>query len=300
MIATSRTCLLSLLACLAALASVASHAAEVGELPEPLAVPGGVAVVTLDGIAADAQPEALYYGRPAMVVRHAGAWHAVVGIPLSAKPGTQEVRVTSAGGEQVFGFEVNTREYESQYITLKNDRMVNPYKNDLERIGRERKEINAALEQFTWAETPQMRFILPIEGPQSSAYGLRRYFNEQPRAPHSGIDLVAPAGTPIKAPARGIVLETGEYFFNGNTVFLDHGQGLVTMYCHMSEIDVSPGDVVEQGKVIGKVGATGRVTAPHLHWGVSLNDVRVNPWLFLPEPAEQVVFGDGERNTGTD
>ena len=296
--ANAKTRLCLVLSWLVAAPAVAM--ADDRNLPEALAVPGGVAVVALEGLAADAQPEARYYGRKAMVVRQDGSWHAVVGIPLSAAAGTQEIQVKTASGEQTVRFEVKAREYESQYITLKNERLVNPYKNDLERIGRERKEIDAALEQFTWVEAPQLRFVLPIEGPQSSAYGLRRYFNEQPRAPHSGIDLVAPAGTPIKAPARGIVLETGEYFFNGNTVFLDHGQGLVTMYCHMSEIDVAQGDLVEQGQPIGKVGATGRVTAPHLHWGVSLNDVRVNPWLFLSEQAEQQVFGDGDRNTGTD
>lgn len=263
-------------------ATVSAETQELSEsLPESLPAPGGVAVIPIGDVDELENPEARFNGKRIMVVEQDGQWLAVVGIPLGAKLGEHSLSIAAAGEERAVTFDVHDREYESQYITLDNDRMVNPYKNDLERIGRERKEIDAALEQFTWAKNPGVDFILPIEGPQSSAFGLRRYFNEQPRSPHSGIDLVAPAGTPIKAPARGIVIETGNYFFNGNTVFLDHGQGLVTMYCHMSEIGVEPGDVVDQGEIIGKVGATGRVTAAHLHWGVSLNDARVDPWLFL-------------------
>ena len=126
-----------------------------------------------------------------------------------------------------------------------------------------------------------MLFDKPVQGPLSSPFGLKRFFNGQPRAPHSGLDFAVPTGTPIHAPAAGRVILTGNYFFNGNTVFVDHGQGLISMFCHLSEIDVSPGDQLVRGQILGKVGATGRVTGAHLHWNVSLNDTRVDPAIFI-------------------
>ncbi len=249
-------------------------------LPESLPVPGGLAVIPLAG---EARPAVRYQGNPVMVVRDSGRWFAVVGIALNTTPGTERLRVEDEGGTgRTISFEVRDREYPEQRITLDNERMVNPYADDMDRIRRESARIAEALNTWRDEPGPVLDFILPVDAPQSSAFGLRRFFNDQPRRPHSGIDLAAGAGTPIRAPAPGVIADTGDFFFNGNTVFVDHGQGLVTMYCHLSEVAVSAGDAVDSGQVLGSVGATGRVTGAHLHWSVSLNGNMVDPHLFLP------------------
>lgn len=250
------------------------------ELPPHSPVPGGVALVTLPASAG--APVVHYRDRRAMVVKQDGQWLAVVGIPLAAKAGQASLTVKNSQGKQhKVSFTIRDKSYQSQYITLKNKRMVNPEKRDMTRIGREQKRIRKAFANWDDVQLPTLRLALPVTAPVSSPFGLRRFFNRQPRKPHSGLDLAAAEGTPVVAPATGRVTETGDFFFNGNTVFVDHGQGLVTMYCHLSRIDVQPGQRVKTGDVIGAVGKTGRVTGAHLHWSVSLNNTRVDPALFL-------------------
>jgi murein DD-endopeptidase MepM/ murein hydrolase activator NlpD len=252
-------------------------------------VPGGIAVIALP---VDADPASARYGKRQVLVKVMdGERYAIVGLPLATRPGTYHLDLKSNTGEpQRIAFRVEAKTYEEQHITIKDKRKVNPEKRDMERITREKQQIRAALRSWTPRDDVVTDFQRPVDGPTSSPFGLRRFFNEQPRNPHSGLDIAAPEGTPIHSPAPGTVIETGDFFFNGNTIFIDHGQGLVTMFCHMNTIDVQPGQAVTTGEVIGKVGMTGRVTGPHLHWGVSLNDARIDPLLFLPagtQPAGQ-------------
>lgn len=254
-------------------------------LPPHTPVPGGIAVIAL--------PQALLTNTPAAAAHYLGSrvmimtegnqknGYAIVGIPLSAKPGTHQL--TFDNGKKI-AFTVLPKTYQEQRITLTNKRQVNPLTNDLERIGREQKIMVAAFEHWNGQLTPSLKLTKPVAGPYSSPFGLRRFFNDQPRNPHSGLDIAAPEGAPIEAPADAIVVATGEYFFNGNTVLLDHGQGLISMYCHLSQINVKEGQHVNTHDIIGLVGKTGRVTGPHLHWSVSLNNARIDPFLLM-EPS---------------
>jgi murein DD-endopeptidase MepM/ murein hydrolase activator NlpD len=256
-------------------------------------VPGGVAVISLP--AGTVPASARYRDKKVLVTKDGDRHLAVIGLPLATKPGRHFLKVTDRQGKTLnLGFQVEDKSYEEQHITIKDKRKVNPEKRDMERITRESKQIKQALRHWSPQEDVVIEFQQPVPGPTSSPFGLRRFFNEQPRNPHSGLDIAAPAGTPIQAPAPGTVLDTGDFFFNGNTVLLDHGQGLVTMYCHMSKISVTPGQTVNTGDVLGEVGMTGRVTGPHLHWGVSLNDARIDPLLFLPATAVTAEHGTGE------
>ncbi|MCE4071271.1 MULTISPECIES: M23 family metallopeptidase [Pseudomonas] len=243
-------------------------------------VPGGVAVVQLGQDAA--VPTATFQGKPVLVVREEGRdWIAIVGIPLTAKTGNQQIAVKQAGTSRNLGFTVGAKHYKEQRITLKNTRQVNPLPEDLKRINRELAEQTAAYRSFSPGTPSNLVLDKPVNGPLSSPFGLRRFFNGEERNPHSGLDFAVPAGTPIKTPAAGKVILIGNYFFNGNTVFVDHGQGFISMFCHMSKIDVKLGDQLPRGGVVGRVGATGRATGPHMHWNVSLNDARVDPAIFI-------------------
>jgi len=253
------------------------------ELPRPSAVPGGIALVPLDGTFQTA-PTVHYHHKRVLVAQNGDLWTAVVGIPLTDKPGRHEIQVLdNRGRARRVGFMVQAKEYRTQRLTIKDKRKVEPNADDLKRIRRETARIQAAF--TTWTEEPMatLRMPAPIDGERSSSFGLRRFFNGQPRKPHSGMDIAAPEGTLIHAPADGRVINVGEYFFNGNSVFIDHGQGLITMYCHLQEILVHEGQTVHRGDIIGKVGQTGRVTGPHLHWSISLNDARVDPALFISD-----------------
>ena len=240
-------------------------------------VPGGVAVVALgDGPEA---PSARYQDKPVLVVREEGRrWIAIVGIPLKSATGPQSLAV---GDGRRLSFVVQPKHYREQHIKLKNGRQVNPLAEDMVRINRELAEQTQAYQTFSPTQPSNLLFDKPVQGPLSSPFGLRRFFNGEERNPHSGLDFAVGAGTPIEAPAAGKVILIGNYFFNGNTVFVDHGQGLISMFCHMSKVDVKLGQSLPRGGIVGRVGATGRATGPHMHWNVSLNDARVDPAIFI-------------------
>jgi murein DD-endopeptidase MepM/ murein hydrolase activator NlpD len=249
--------------------------------PRVSTVPGGVVTVRLQG-SPDRLPTAAFEGRPVMVVRQPDSWLAIVGIGLSAEPGEYHLDVREpGGGEQKLPFTVQAKTYAVQQLKVPPSQ-VNLSREDEARVAREQEKVRAALDSFTSTAPPTLRLEQPVPGRRSSSFGLRRMFNGESRNPHSGMDIAAPTGTPVKAPLAGRVVDVGTYFFNGNNVVIDHGQGLLTMYCHLSKIRVEVGQELKRGEVLGDVGATGRVTGPHLHWGVSLNGAMVDPALFLP------------------
>jgi murein DD-endopeptidase MepM/ murein hydrolase activator NlpD len=251
-------------------------------LPKAAPVPGGLALIKLGAVSTQANTPQVWFGdRRVLVTADAGQWIAIVGLPLDLPVGSQELQVGEGAAKKTVRFEVKNKHYPEQHITLKNNSRVNLSPADEERATREIAAIGELKRHWRETGDTDTDFQLPAEGRLASRFGLRRFFNGEPRAPHSGLDVAVPRGTPIKAAAHGKVLATGNYFFNGNTVFVDHGNGLITMYCHLDRIDVQTGDTIAQGQPLGLAGATGRASGPHLHWSVALNGTMVDPELFL-------------------
>ena len=263
--------------------------AEVIDLPTEEAVPGGIAIIPIQSASSsNAGPPVIHFqNHRVMVVKstdNIARWLAIVGIPRSAKAGEHSIKVEQDTGQTTQRFQVQSKHYPEQRIQITNKRMVNPEKRDMDRIIRESRIMKRAFTSWNESRSGNLRMEWPVSGPISSPFGLTRFFNEQPRKPHSGIDIAAPEGSPIKAPKSGKVLATGEYFFNGNTVILDHGQGFISMFCHLDSIEVQTGNLLRRGETLGTVGQTGRATGPHLHWSLNLNNVRIDPMLFLDKP----------------
>lgn len=254
--------------------------ATFAELPGHNPKPGGIAVVDIGRHAG--RPAAMYGERQALVMQDGDQWFAVVGLPLDATPGPAAVHVRG-DRETAVDFEIVPHRYREQHLDVAR-RYVEPDEAQLERIFADRRVIDAALTAFRDVPVASVSLAPPVAGKRSPSFGFRRFFNGEARAPHSGMDITATSGTPISAPRAGIVAATGDFFFNGNTVILDHGQGFVTLYCHLQQIDVNEGDAVSAGDVLGLVGATGRVTGAHLHFGTYLTGTAVDPALIL-DPA---------------
>lgn len=246
---------------------------------KPLSVPGGIARITLP----EGTISATFNGASVLVTQTERGPIAWVGLPLALEPGSHMLGTSG----QAISFEVSPKTYETEHLTIPNRRKVNPLPMDYNRIGAERREMDGVFRSFTARSLPE-RWQSPLSGRYSSSFGKRRVLNGQPRSPHSGLDIAAPVGTPVESIAAGRVAAVGDYFFNGQTVMVDHGQGLISMYCHLSEIDVVLGEEVTPDSVVGKVGKTGRVTGAHLHLSVSLNNARVDPLLFFDAPEAEL------------
>lgn len=263
------------------LASGAGEAATEANLPQVAPVPGGIVRVSLGP--SQERPRAWAGEVPLLVLGDPIEWSALVGIPLSATPGETRIVVQIDGqAPREQAYTVVPKRYAEQRLTVE-PKTVDLSPQDLARFERERDHQQTVIAAFSEPLPASLRMRVPTPGPRSSSFGLRRVFNGQSRNPHSGMDIAAPSGTSVVAPLAGRVIDTGDYFFNGQTVWLDHGGGLLSMVCHLSAIDVATGDVLDAGQRLGAVGATGRVTGPHLHWGVMLNRAMVDPALLLAE-----------------
>jgi murein DD-endopeptidase MepM/ murein hydrolase activator NlpD len=232
-------------------------------------------------------PTVTYEDARVWVARRNADWIAVVGIKLSAQPGEHRVTIAQSGATTTQTFGVKAKRYPVQKLTL-NKAMVDPPPEVMARIERESAHLKTL--RSTWRETSatgatssttDAAFVLPAKGPLSSRFGVARVLNGQPRSPHAGLDVAVATGTPVHAPADGVVIDIGDYYFCGKGLFIDHGNGLLTLYCHLSEFVAKIGDNVTRGERVALSGGTGRSTAPHLHWTVYLNGVSVEPELFL-------------------
>jgi murein DD-endopeptidase MepM/ murein hydrolase activator NlpD len=263
------------------LACIVIAPASVHAMPEQALVPGGIALLNLDSYTPGTR--VTFDNRKTTIFRHDNNWYALAGIPLNAKPGAYQFRIEQQdGSSRITRINVMEKKYKEQRLTIKNKRKVNPNKADMERISKERIRKRSAKNH--WSESyPDIEFIWPVTGKISSIFGLRRFFNEQERNPHNGLDIAAPEGTDVRVTADGTVIEAGNFFFSGNMVYVDHGQGLISLYAHLSRIDVKPGDVLRRGDVLGAVGQTGRVTGAHLHFAVLTNGILVDPLYLLPQ-----------------
>lgn len=249
-------------------------------MPEQALVPGGIALLKLPDYKQDTK--VFFNNKRIAVFPYQDTWVAMAGIDLTTKPGDYEFSIRAADGLSLNSkVAIRYKKYDEQHLTIKDKRKVNPNEKDNQRIATESKRKTSARKQFTEVQ-PTVDFIWPVTGRISSIFGLRRFFNEQERRPHSGLDIAADEGTPVKAVADGTVIDTGDFFFSGNMIYIDHGQGIISLYAHLSKISVKPGDTIKQGEIIGNVGHTGRVTGPHLHFAVYANQTLIDPVFMLP------------------
>jgi murein DD-endopeptidase MepM/ murein hydrolase activator NlpD len=259
--------------------------------PEPLRMsvasrslqPGELVVLTIAGVGRAESMRVTAFGREiAAYDAGDGDWRALVGIDLDVKPGSHPVTIEAGSPPRraTYNLVVRPRTFRTRRLTV-DEAFVTPPASEEARIARE-----ARLLQMVWASSPGKQrwtgpFLRPVPHEANSAFGTRSIFNGKPRTPHGGADFLSPAGTSVHAPNGGRVVVARNLYFSGNTVVIDHGVGLFSMLAHLSAIDVHEGETVEAGRIIGTVGATGRVTGPHLHWAVRAGGARVDPLALL-------------------
>lgn len=249
-------------------------------------VPGTALRFTVSGADADARVGGTVLETDLVFLRgEDGTWAAFAGVDLDTSPGVYTFHVSAEWGdsanlEHAGEITVVAKDYPTEELKVA-ARYVEPPQDVTERIARE----SAALKRLWARSTPEKLYdgvtLRPLAGVAGRNFGRRRVFNGKPRSPHSGADLAAPVGTPVPAAARGRVALARDLYYSGNLVVLDHGGGVYTLYAHLSRMDVSEGAMVAAGDIIGQVGATGRVTGPHLHWGARIGEARVDPGRLL-------------------
>ena len=242
---------------------------------------GGLALLHIGGRVLERPLQGSFRGGGVAVVPHGrtGAW-AIVGADLESEPGRYYITFRRGREEFSSSIRIVSGEFRTARIRLPRE-MVEFDEEARARIGREKKRLLAVLSRVTPRRLWKGPFIMPLRGRTTGEFGERRVLNGEQRSPHGGLDIAAPAGTPVRAAARGRVALRGSFFFYGNFVVLDHGLGVYTLYAHMEKVLVKEGDPVDKGQTIGLVGATGRATGPHLHFAVSLGGARVSPEAFI-------------------
>lgn len=254
-------------------------------LPENHSINGGITIVPID---MNKEPIAYFHDKriPVLASIHKNQWLLVVGIPLTNKALIDYIDIRYPTKTRV-PFQVGSGFYPTQSLTISDMTKVDPRPQDLVRIKKETQKLTIIYAHYLPDNPFKQQFIPPLRGLISSLFGLQRVYNHKPRDPHSGLDIAAPQGKAIYAANEGIVVETADYFFTGNTVIVNHGMGVFSLYAHLSKILVKTGSHIKRGQKLGLVGMTGRVTGPHLHWTMIINQTLVNPLLFVP--ARQIV-----------